>query len=244
MRNPGIALTIAILPRSSSLAAAPAFTQNKSAATKAPEAAAVPDQSSLVVGALQIGSAPNLVIPGVDISVAVNSIVYSYYFENNGFDGTRPHGHRIVAGPASQRRRQRDWLLASNDPENPIGLTIIASGAPVTTTAEVHAYALGLDRVAEIKAEHLPLIPFGPALDKALAALSPEAAARLAALGAISPRDPAEPQAPAKADWTLEVVRIWRQVLPPGKTTPIVVKFIRSWLNTNWQRATSRTSAT
>ena len=27
------------------------------------------------------------------------------------------------------------------------------------------------------------------------------------------------------ADWSLDVVLSWRQVLPPGKTTPIVVKF-------------------
>ena len=139
-------------------AAAPAFTQNKSAATKAPEAAAVPDQSSLVVGALQIGSAPDLVIPGVDISVAVNSIVYSYYFENTGSTELGLTATVSLPGLQASADGSETWLLASNDPENPIGLTIIAAGAPVTTTAEVHAYALGLDRVAEIKAEHLPLI--------------------------------------------------------------------------------------
>ena len=110
--------------------------------------------------------------------------------------------------------------------ENPIGLTITAGGAPVTTKAEVRASALGIDRLAEIKAEHLPLIPFGPETDKALAALSPDTAGRLAALGIVSPRDPKEPNEPLTADWTLDVVRSWRQVLPPGKTTPIVVKFV------------------
>ncbi len=94
----------------------------------------------------------------------------------------------------------------------------------MTTKAEIHAYALGLDRLAEIKAEHLPLIPFGPEVDKTLAALSPDAAARLAASGLISPREAAQKE-PAVPDWSLNVVRTWRQVLPPGKTTPVVVKF-------------------
>jgi hypothetical protein len=118
------------------------------------------------------------------------------------------------------------WALAKNDPENFVELAITAGGAPVTTKAEVHAYALGIDRQAEIKAEHLPLIPFGAEVDKALAALSPEAADRLATLGVVSPRDPAQPKAQLTPDWTLHVVRSWRLALPAGKTTPVVVKFV------------------
>jgi hypothetical protein len=117
------------------------------------------------------------------------------------------------------------WVLSSSDPENPVGLTITAADASVATKAEVHAYALGVDRLSEIRAERLPLIPFGPATDKALAALTPEVADRLAALGIVSSRDPAKPKAPLTADWSLDVTRIWRQTLPPGKTTPITVKF-------------------
>jgi hypothetical protein len=105
-------------------------------------------------------------------------------------------------------------------------LAIDATGSPVTTRAEVRATALGVDRLAEIKADRLPLIPFGAEADKALAALSPETADRLAALGIISPHKPAQPKAAVTADWSLEVVRSWRQVLPPGKTTPVVVKFV------------------
>jgi hypothetical protein len=224
MRNPGIMLAIAV--GGVFLAAAPGFAQTKPAAANAPEAAAGPEQSSLVVGALQIGSAANLVVAGVDINVASNGIVYSYFFGNTG--STELNLTATISMPNLQASADgsETWVLASNDPENPVGLTITAAGAPATTNAEVHAYALGLDRIAEIKAEHLPLIPFGPELDKALAALSTEAADRLAALGVISPRDPTQPKAPATADWSLAVVRSWRQVLPPGKTTPIVVKFI------------------
>ena len=242
MRNPGIILSIAIAgaflavapvfgqnkpaaTNAPKAAAAPAVAQNKPAATNAPAAVTAPEQSSLVVGALQIGSVPNLVIHGVDISVASNSIAYSYYFENTGSTELGLTASVSLPSLEASADGSETWVLGSNDPENPIGLSITAAGAPVTTKAEVHAYALDLDRLAEIKAERLPLIPFGPALDKALAALSPEAAARLAALGLISLPNPAQPKAVPIADWTLEVVHSWRQVLPPRKTTPIVVKF-------------------
>jgi hypothetical protein len=206
-------------------AAAPVMAQTKPAGADVPAAPSPPTQSSLVVGALQIGSAASLVVAGVDINVASDSIVYSYFFKNTGT------AELDVAATVSLPELQASsdgcetWALAANDPENPVGLTITAAGAPVTTKAEVHANALGVDRLAEIKADHLPLIPFGAELDKALAALSPEAADRLAALGVVSPRDPAQPKEPVTPDWSLNVVRSWRQALPPGKTTPVVVKF-------------------
>jgi hypothetical protein len=207
------------------LAAAPALAQTKPAAGDVPQAPAEPSQSSLAVGALQIGSATNLVVVGFDINVTSDTIVYSYFLKNAG--STELDLTAAVSLPELQASADRSetWLLAANDPENPVGLSITAAGAPVTTIAQVRAYALGIDRVDEIKAEHLPLIPFGPEIDKALAALAPEAADRLAALGMISLRDPAQPKAPPTVDWSLDVVRSWRQILPPGTTTPIIVKF-------------------
>jgi hypothetical protein len=223
MRNPGFALSLAVV--GAFLAAVPALAQTKPPAADVPDAASAPVQSSLVVGALQIGSAANLEVSGVDINIASDSIVYSYFFKNSRASEIGLTAAVSLPKLQASADRTETWILASNDPENPVGLTITAAGAPVTTKAEVHAYALGFDRLTEIKAEHLPLIPFGPDIDKALAGLSPEAADRLAALGITSLRDPAQPNAPATADWSLEVVRSWRQVLPPGKTTPIVVKF-------------------
>lgn len=163
-------------------------------------------------------------IAGIEIHVEKDSVAYSYFLKNAG---TAELGiTAAVSLPELQASEDHSetWTLASRDPENFVGLTVASAGAPVTTKAEIHAYALGLDRLAEIKAEHLPLIPFGPEVDKTLAALSPDAAARLAASGLISPREAAQKE-PAVPDWSLNVVRTWRQVLPPGKTTPVVVKF-------------------
>ena len=208
---------------------AQALAQTKPAAPAAPqtapEAPSPPAQASLVVGALQLGSAAALEVAGIDINVAADSVIYSYYLKNNGNAELRLTATLALPSLQASADGSETWLLASNDPENPEGLTVTAAGAPVTTQATVHAYALGIDRLNEIKAEHLPLIPFGRETEKALAALAPETVDRLAAAGIVSPRDPAQPKEPIIADWSLDVVRSWLQVLPPGKTTPVVVKF-------------------
>jgi Domain of unknown function (DUF4424) len=207
------------------LAGAPALAQTKPPAAEASETPSAPTEASLAVGALQIGSVANLEVAGFDISVATNSVVYSYYFKNTGASDLAVAAALSLPELSASTDGTETWALPKNDPENFVDLAITAAVALVTTTAEVVANALGLDRLAELKAEHLPLIPFGADIDKALAALSPEAADRLAALGVISPRDPAQPKEPMTADWSLEVVRSWRQILPAGKTTPIVIKF-------------------
>lgn len=223
MRDPANIRSIAVI--GVLLAAAPALAQTRSAPADDAQAASEPTQSSLTVGALHIGSAAALAIDGIHISVAPDSITYSYVFKNTG--PTELSLMASIAMPELQASSDgsETWVLASNDPENPVGLKVTAAGAPIATKAVVRADALDLDRLAEIKAEHLPLIPFGPETDKALAALSPEAADRLAALGVISSRDPAQPKAPLTADWSLASVLSWRLVLPAGKATPLVIKF-------------------
>jgi hypothetical protein len=208
------------------LAIGPALAETKAPAAAPAETSSGPTEASLTVGALQIGSAANLEVAGFDINVTTNSVVYSYYFKNTGNADLTLAATVSLPGLNVSADGSETWTLAKNDPENFVDLAVTAGGSPVTTKAQVRANALGVDRFAEIKAEHLPAIPFGDEIDKALSALSPEAADRLAALGVVSPRDPAQPKAPLTADWSLDVVRSWQQVLPASKITPIVVKFV------------------
>ncbi|MGA8613125.1 MAG: DUF4424 family protein [Xanthobacteraceae bacterium] len=223
MRNPGIGLTLAFI--GALLAAAPARAQTPPAPTNTPGPANSPEQSSLLVGTLQIGSSADLEVDGMDINITNDSVVYSYLLKNAGTRELSLTASVSMPELQASADGSQTWVLASNNPENPVGLTITAAGDPVAPKAEVHAYALGLDRTAEITGEHLPLMPFGPETEKALAALSPETVNRLAALGIISPRDPDQPTARLGADWTFDGVLSWRQTLPPGKPVPIVVKF-------------------
>ena len=131
---------------------------------------------------------------------------------------------RRPAGTAAYADDGEPWTSAAT-PENPLALSIAADGAPVAAKADVKAYALGVDRRAEIEAAHLPLLPFAPQTARALAGLGPKTLAELSDLGIVSPRDPDHPERPAIADWTLAVVYSWRQPLPAGKTTTVVVKY-------------------
>ena len=225
MSNLRLVMPLAIIGAALAVAPTPLLAETKPPAAETAEAPSTPAEASLAVGALQVGSAPGLEVAGFDISVATNGIVYSYYFKNADTADLTVAATLTLPELSASTDGTETWALPKHDAENFVDLSITAGGSPVTTKAEVHANALGLDRLAEIKAEHLPLIPFGADVAKALAGLAPEAADRLAALGIISPRDPAQPKEPLTADWSLNVVRSWRQVLPAGKTTPIVIKF-------------------
>ena len=150
MRHLTIVLSIAAVGL-----AAPALAQR-------PPDAGAPAQSSLVVGALQIGAHANLELAGFDINVARERIVDSYFLKNTG-----PAELAVAAAISLPELRasgddSETWTLASSDPENFVnGLAITVAGASMPTRPEVRATALGLDRLAEIKAERLPLIPFG-----------------------------------------------------------------------------------
>jgi hypothetical protein len=211
---------------SAAVALAPACAQTKTTAADAAESRSAPNEASLTVGALQIASVPNLDVVGFDISVATDSVLYSYYFKNTGTADLAVTATVSLPELEASGDGSETWSLASSDPENFVDLMISSGGAAASSKAEIHAYALGIDRLAELKTDHLPLIPFGVDTDKAIGALSAEAASRLVALGIISKHDPGNLKTPPRPDWTLNVVRSWRQVLLPGKTTAIVVKFV------------------
>ncbi len=215
------AVSLSILSLSAALAA-----QAQQAAAAAPDtAASAPAPSALAVGAMQIASDANLVVLGADVNIASDKIVYSYFLKNAGAVDLHLTASVVLPELRASQDNEETWALAADDPENPVALVVTANGAPAAATAEIHATALGLDRLADIKGARLPLIPFGAATEKALAGLAPETADRLAALGVVSPRDPAQPHQAVSADWALDVTRTWRQILPAGKTTPVGVTF-------------------
>jgi hypothetical protein len=203
----------------------PASAQTKPT-TSPSETARPPSEAALTVGALQIGSAANLEVASFEIGVTAKSVAYSYFVKNAGTAELAVAASVTLPNLHASSDGSETWILAKYDPENFVDLTVSSGGTPVATKAELRATALGVDRAAEIKANHLPLIPFGMETSKALTGLSPESADRLAALGVTSLHDPAEPKAMVKPDWTLDVVHSWRQILPAAKTTPIVIKFV------------------
>jgi Domain of unknown function (DUF4424) len=193
-----------------------------------PDAAAdphAPALAPLAVGSLQMASNADLVIEKIDVAVTVDQVVVSYALRNKGAGDLSLAASIAMPGMQKAADSGEIWRLPAATPENPVGLRIAVNGAPVAAQIEVKAYALGIDRQAEIKAAHLPLLPFAPEMDKAIAGLSPQSLAELASLGIVSPRDPEQPDHKIGPDWTIEAIHSWRQALPAGKTTILTARY-------------------
>lgn len=184
-----------------------------------------PTPAPLMVGALAIASDANLAIERMALDVAVDHVTYTYGFKNQGKGELKLATSVSMPDLEVNTEGTTIYNLPSNVAENPVGLAVTANGATVATTASMQALALGVDRLADLRAAKLPLLPFGAEIDKALAGLSPQALAGLVALGLVTPRDQAEPDTPLLADWTLHTVHSWMQPLPPGATTEVKVTF-------------------
>lgn len=189
-----------------------------------PQPAPGPVYVATAVPGLSIASHQDLTIEAIDIAVSVNSVTYTYRFGNTGTAELTLAAS--VSLPSLKRSSNEDetYRISSGNAENPVGLSIKADDKPVNAKVIAHALALDVERTAEIKALNLPLIPFGPEIDKALKGLAPDTLARLTQLGLISPPD--EQNGPRNADWTLDVTYAWDQVLPPDKTTTIAMTFL------------------
>ncbi len=223
MRGLRLALLMAIV--GATISPGSTFAQS---ADGGPDAAAdphAPALAPLAVGSLQMASNADLVVEKIDVAVTIDQVVVSYVLRNKGSGDLSLAASIALPGLQMAADSGEIWRLPAATPENPVGLSVAVNGAPIAARAEVKAYALGVDRQAEIKAAHLPLLPFAPDMDRALAALSPQSLAELSALGILSPRDPDQPGRKVAADWTLEVVHSWRQALPAGKTTMLTVKY-------------------
>jgi hypothetical protein len=191
----------------------------------APPPAPGPAYVALSVSGLRIASHEDLTVEAIDIAVSATRVTHTYRLGNIGT--SELHLFASIALPSlevmSLNEDETYRIATGNNPDNPIGLTITADSMPVDAKVMTQAFALDMDRTTEIKALNLPLVPFGPEIDKVLAGLAPDALARLTQLGIISPPDAQD--SPRQADWNLDVTYTWEQVLPPDKTITVAMTF-------------------
>ena len=184
-----------------------------------------PALAPLGVGPLRVASSADLDVEKIEVNVTLGAVVASYSLKNKGSAPLDLAASFAIAGLAGLRRRRRAMESSGGHAGKSDGLSVAAEGAPIATRVDVKAYALGVDRRAEITAARLPLLPFGAATAQALASVAPQTLAALSSAGIVSPRDPEHPEHPTVADWTLVVVHSWRQPLPAGKTTTLTVRY-------------------
>ncbi len=185
-----------------------------------------PTQAPLTLGSMAVASDPSLQVEGMAVDVALDRVAYAYKLRNKG--KTKLSLSASVALPDLEVNTETNnvYELPSQAPDNPEKLEVKADDAAVPTTPHVQAIALGIDRAADLKAESMPLIPFGEATDKAIAGAKPEQLAKLEALGLVTPRDPSQPDTPVIADWSLHVVHGFTLALQPEAVTNVVVGFV------------------
>ncbi len=184
-----------------------------------------PSYVAVPVPGLQIASHPNLVIEAADVAIGMDRVTHSYRLRNQGNEELRLAASIQLPAFSASLDGSEAYRVATDRPENPVDLTIAADGAPVAANVKLTAFALGLDRMTELKSFNLPLMPYGPEVEKAIAGLTPDQNGKLVALGLLSPPDPEQPGVSQLADWTLNIVYGWEQTLPPQKTTTLAVSF-------------------
>lgn len=208
----------------------------KAAPAAKPEPAPAPPQQTadapeppapvaLMLNGLQLASHPDIDVEAIDVTMAIDRITYAYKLKNKGATELKLAASVELPPLAPSLDGTEFYDMATASAENPVGLSIRADDMPVAAKVETRALALGVDRAADLKALSVPLIPFGPEVEAALAGLAPDAKRRLAALALVSPPDPAQPALAVAADWTLVVTYAWEQVFAAGKTITLTVGF-------------------
>ena len=185
-----------------------------------------PTQAPLTLGSMAVASDPALQVEGMAVDVALDHVGYAYKLRNKGKSKLQLAGSVALPDLEVNTETNNVYELPSQVPENPEKLEVKVNGKPVATTAYLQAIALGLDRAADLKAEAWPLIPFGAATEKAIAAARPEQIAKLQSLGLVTPRDPSQPDTPVIADWSLHVVHGFTLALDPDAVTNVLVGFV------------------
>ena len=184
-----------------------------------------PTEAPLTVGSMAIASDSALVVEAMAVDVAVDKVTYAYRLRNKGSAKLLLAASVALPDLEVNSDAATIFKLPSQTAENPVGLVVSSENKPITTTPLMQAVAVGIDRLAELKAENLPLIPFGADIEKALAAAKPETLTKLESLGLVTPRDPSQPDTPVIADWSLRTVHGWMQPLEPNAVTNVTVSF-------------------
>lgn len=185
-----------------------------------------PTQAPLTLGSMAVASDSSLQVEGMAVDVALDHVSYAYKLRNKGKAALSLAASVALPDLEVNTETNNVYELPSSTAENPEKLEIKANDKAVATTPHLQAISLGIDRVAELKAEGMPLIPFGAATDKAIAAAKPEQLAKLQSLGLMTPRDPSQSDTPVIADWSLHVVHGFTLALEPDTVINVVVGFV------------------
>ena len=182
-------------------------------------------QAPLTLGSMALASDPALQVEAMAVDVALDHVAYTYKLRNKGKAMLQLAASVALPDLEVNTDNNNIYELPSQAAENPEKLEVKIGGKPLATTPHVQAITLGIDRLSDLKAAGMPLIPFGADVDKAIAAAKPEQLSKLEMLGLLTPRDPSQPDTPVIADWSLHVVHGFTLTLDPDASSDVTVGF-------------------
>jgi hypothetical protein len=180
-----------------------------------------PTFTAIEVPGLLLASNPNLEVQSIQINVNAEKVTYTYRINNKGSADVRVAA--VFSLPELSPPAEEDVTYRIGPGTNPIALTLTADGNPISAKIEMRAMVLGVDRVEDLKAAKIPLVPFDSEAERAVMALTGDARDRLVNLGVVTP--PSTDGDPPLPDWSLTVEHNWEQTFPAGKSTMLVATF-------------------
>jgi len=158
-----------------------------------------------------------------ELFVSLDKIDVAYVFRNHGQQDVET----VVAFPMPDLRYNPwgDTALPQGEGDNFLGFSVMAEGKPLAVNLEQRAFAAGIDVTDELKANGVPLFPFGDEAFAALAKLPADTIRDWVSRGIVYVNrygtteeitDHYEPF------WTLKSTYWWRMTFPAG--LPIMVE--------------------
>lgn len=174
--------------------------------------------AELGTGGLILSRSDAVTMKSEDLYISPDKVTVDYVFRND----TDKDVNAIVAFPMPDIEGDPNEMPAipNDQSDNFLGFEVTIDGVGVKPELEQKAFALGIDISADLKAQNVPLYPFGDAVNAALAKLPPAVVADWVDRGIII-EDSADDGSGFKTSyapfWQLRSTYWWRSTFPAGK---------------------------
>ncbi|QIA22939.1 DUF4424 domain-containing protein [Mesorhizobium sp. AA22] len=182
--------------------------------------------AELGTGGLILSRSDAVAMESEDLYISPEKVTVDYVFRNN----TDKDVDAIVAFPMPDIEGDPNEMPAIPDgqSDNFLGFEVTIDGVAAKPQLEQKAFALGIDISADLKAQNVPLYPFGDAARAALAKL-PQAVADDWVDRGIIIEDTADDGSGMKTDyvpfWQLRSTYWWRSTFPANKAVHVAHRY-------------------
>src|SRR3974390_503531 len=98
------------------------------------------------------------------IEIASDKVLYTYQLKNGATSPLDLTASITMPTLEASVDDSEIWTLPVREANNPVGLQVSVAGTPLSSKVHVTATALGINRLSDLRAAHLPLIPVGKGL--------------------------------------------------------------------------------